>query len=200
MYTKVTCELCKKEFERLTKEVTRSEKVGRKHYCSRSCARSHVNRLTPLRGVAKKAVEGTAITHNPRKMDEFSVFRDFVRRAKRRTETNITAEYLKSVFDEQGGRCPLTGVKLELPYRGSKRTGRQQAFQASLDRIDCSFGYLIGNVRFICLMANYAKGTWTDAELLEFCKRVVENCCNPLRIEGQDDVSSTLTRSTSECR
>lgn len=43
---------------------------------------------------------------------------------------------------------------------------------ASLDRIDNSKGYLKGNVRFVSMMANLARSTFSDNELIRFCKSV----------------------------
>jgi hypothetical protein len=55
------------------------------------------------------------------------------------------------------------------------KTTRKKQKRASLDRIDNSKPYVQGNVRFISLMANYAKNDMTDAELVGFCKAVASN-------------------------
>lgn len=44
---------------------------------------------------------------------------------------------------------------------------------ASLDRIDNSLGYVVGNVRFVAVMANLARGEYSDSELRSFCASVV---------------------------
>lgn len=48
-------------------------------------------------------------------------------------------------------------------------------WNASLDRIDNAKGYIQGNVRFITVMANLARSTFTDEQVLEFCHAVVQN-------------------------
>lgn len=47
-------------------------------------------------------------------------------------------------------------IKAETPY------------QASLDRIDSSRGYVKGNVEFVCLAVNFAKSTFSKEQMLEF--------------------------------
>lgn len=46
--------------------------------------------------------------------------------------------------------------------------------RASLDRVDCSLGYVRGNVRFVSVIANYARMNFTDEELVGFCHAVAE--------------------------
>jgi len=121
----------------------------------------------------------------PNQFDEFSPFRWFIRTTKQRTksknrsnekfqEFNLSLEYLKDLWKKQSGICPLTGCNLILP----KGTGNEVAWEnkspynASLDRIDNSIGYLEGNVRFISVMANYARNTFSDDQLIEFCQQV----------------------------
>lgn len=47
-------------------------------------------------------------------------------------------------------------------------------YSASLDRIDNSISYMKGNVRFISVMANYARNTFDDEEVVKFAEAVVE--------------------------
>ena len=47
----------------------------------------------------------------------------------------------------------------------------RQPFQPSLDRIDNNRGYELGNIKVIWLIENYARNTFTEEALIEFCKR-----------------------------
>tara|TARA_X000000950_G_scaffold234904_1_gene285076 strand:+ start:286 stop:492 length:207 start_codon:yes stop_codon:yes gene_type:complete len=47
--------------------------------------------------------------------------------------------------------------------------------RASLDRVNSSKGYVKDNVRFIAVIANYCKHSFSDDEVKLFCKAVVEN-------------------------
>jgi hypothetical protein len=48
-------------------------------------------------------------------------------------------------------------------------------FSPSLDRIDCTQGYVAGNVRLVCLIVNFALNTFGDDAFLEMCRAVVKN-------------------------
>lgn len=85
----------------------------------------------------------------------------------------MTVEYLQTIWTTQGGKCPLTGWPLTLPHSTMgwrDETNRHK--RASLDRIDSSRGYVQGNVRFIAVIADYAKQAYSDQELVEFCRAV----------------------------
>jgi hypothetical protein len=88
---------------------------------------------------------------------------------------DIDPQYLKDLWESQRGLCPLTGWKLSLPI--SARRGWEQGHHphnASLDRIDQSKGYVRGNVRFVVLIAQYARHSWSDDVVREFASAVVE--------------------------
>lgn len=141
----VSCDNCGKLFDRVPNQLKFNGK-----FCSRSCA-TMVNR--------------------PKKLDDFSPFRKFIRSAKNRNKGFcITEQYLKSVWDSQRGTCPISGVSLSL--RLYKDSGEANPNQASIDRIDSSLGYVEGNVRFVSLIANVARSNWSDADLIDFCKAV----------------------------
>lgn len=45
----------------------------------------------------------------------------------------------------------------------------------SLDRIDNTKGYTEDNIRFISVMANYARNRFTDSQVLSFAKAVASH-------------------------
>ena len=67
--------------------------------------------------------------------------------------------------------CPVTGIELKI--RSEK--GKKDYFTPSVDRIDPKGGYVKGNIRIVCLWYNTAKLMFSDAEVYELCKKVVEN-------------------------
>jgi len=173
---KLSCPICSKEFERAKKEYNRSIKVGRPQYCSRSCAAKgnsknlgeHLGNASTIAGKGKKWSR-----------DEYTPFRYFLRNAKQRThskgKTNLDLIYLKELWDLQDGKCPFTGWALLLP-RSNKYPGNTNSiYRASLDRIDNDKGYVKGNVRFISVIANYCRNTFTDEDVKLFCEAVVRN-------------------------
>ena len=156
---------CGKIYTRALNEHTRSVRLGRKEYCGRSCAVSAYNKGN---------------VHNLRKggsaPDAKSPFRWFMRvirdRRGKKGETDIDLEFLKNLWEEQCGVCPLTGWCMYLPISTRGWPEGSKSRRASLDRIDSSKGYTKDNVRYICVMANYAKNVYTDQDVIEFCDAV----------------------------
>lgn len=162
---KIACDGCGKEFDRKQGEINRSLRLGRKQYCSLSCS----GRNTPL--VTRPSDFPRSVRHlTPgNRLDEFSPFRHHLSRLKQRKhEIDVTVEDLKRLWDEQDGICPLTGWQLHIEPSSKWNGNRCTPKSASLDRIDSSKGYLPDNIRWISVMANYAKGGWTDQDVIEF--------------------------------
>jgi len=83
---------------------------------------------------------------------------------------NVTMSYLLQLYKEQKGICVLTGRKM---YLGNSAVGkRPHPDTLSIDRIDSSKGYVIGNVRFITYHANIAKNCFTDEQLISLCRDI----------------------------
>ena len=47
---------------------------------------------------------------------------------------------------------------------------------ASLDRIDNSKGYIVGNVQWVHKQVNFMKGTMEQKEFIKFCKLISSKC------------------------
>jgi hypothetical protein len=60
-------------------------------------------------------------------------------------EFNVTIEYLWDLFLQQNRKCSLSGVEIKFG-RQRKKVETKYEQTASLDRIDSSKGYIIGNV------------------------------------------------------
>tara|TARA_R110000822_G_C15118878_1_gene473770 strand:+ start:135 stop:671 length:537 start_codon:yes stop_codon:yes gene_type:complete len=174
---KLKCPVCNTEFERAKKEFNRSQKVGRKSYCSRNCT-----------GIANKPNLGEYLGKgiNPELWgkkwteDQFTPFRYFLKCAKGRRhlkgDTNLDLHYLKDLWDEQQGICPLTGWNMILPKSSTRGFNSSKSPKnTSLDRVDNSLGYIKGNVRYVSVMANYCRNTFTDQEVKTFCEAVTNN-------------------------
>lgn len=165
----IVCSHCGIESTKNAREIERQKRRGRNvFYCSRNCAGKasceHLKLYKPF-PVWELECGG-------RKKDDLSPFKPFINRAKRREiensrgyEVNITSEYLKDLWDKQGGKCCISGVELTLELNHTP-------YQASLDRIDNTKGYIEENVRFVALIYNYARNTFSDQEVIDFCKAV----------------------------
>lgn len=83
----------------------------------------------------------------------------------------ITMEYAWQLFLEQNQKCALTG----LPLCMNCRLGKEEENTASLDRIDSSKGYVLGNVQWVHKEINEMKMARTQARFIELCKLVAKH-------------------------
>ena len=179
--TKIICATCGKEATKRATEIARQKKKGKKlFYCDLSCAgKVHHSHLKPYQDKIK---EYSGKGNLAKKLDIYSPFRYHLNNAKRHSNKhkdstiNIDLEYLKILWDNQKGKCAVTGLDLQVKriHTKNNRTDKNP-YQASLDRIDNNKGYVKGNVRFVCLMFNYARNTFSDNEVLEFCQKIASN-------------------------
>jgi hypothetical protein len=168
---KLRCTFCKKWFPKARKELTRQKKKGQtRFYCGRHCQMRMSNVLSP-RTVRPGQLRRGKVS------DALSPFRWFMGRARYRVwkgPTDLTLEYLRGLWQQQGSCCALTGVSLVLP-QDSNGWKNKTPYGASLDRIRNSEGYVKGNVRFLAVMANLARQDFSDEEVITFCKAVAEH-------------------------
>lgn len=184
---KLKCKNCNYDFELRNGEYNRQVKKGRSpdnFFCKQSCASIHNNRTIPYVVTEKRRIIlNKLLDVNKTKKVIKKHFAWYVNRCKSRTRQNnkigknheidIDVEYLKKLWNDQDGICPLSGINMII--RNSHTKHDYNPLNASLDRIDNSKGYVKGNVRFVCLMANYALSTWEDKDLIKFCKQVALN-------------------------
>ena len=77
-------------------------------------------------------------------------------------EWNITKEYIESIFTN---KCSLSGWEISADY------GIQSA---SLDRIDSSVGYIVGNVQWVRAMVNMCKNKYDENLFIKMCIDIAE--------------------------
>lgn len=101
--------------------------------------------------------------------------------AKRGLEFSITIEYAWKIYQQQKGRCALSGWNIKLEQNYDKR--HQQT--ASIDRIDSSKGYIEGNIQWIHRDINYLKCNCDSFYFLEICNAIAKT--NPLKLDKKKD-------------
>lgn len=168
--TKITCKTCGKIVEKLQSEINRQKRKGKKDfYCDIVCAGKSDKNIEHL----KKYQNHFNENRYKRQPDEYSNFRWYIKCIRNRgKDYDIDCEYLKELWQTQNGICPITKKKLEL--RSHSYNNKSQPYSASLDRIDNTKGYIKGNVRFVCLIFNYARNSFSDNDVINFCKIVAE--------------------------
>lgn len=82
---------------------------------------------------------------------------------------DVDVHDVQKVWDTQGKVCALTGRELRFRIGRTRKEG-----SASLDRIDSSKGYIVGNIQIIHKEANFAKQSLSNAELIKLCKDIVD--------------------------
>lgn len=160
----VSCDYCGTIFEKPVSEILRNRSLGRKNFCSRKCVgKNNINNF------GDKASDYDISQHAGNNRDEFTGFREFIRRIKNRTkEVDVDIAYLKIVWEFQGGVCPYSGIQLVLPsYKNN-----DYITTASLDRIDSSSGYVRGNVQFTSTAINYMKGQLSHEQTIKLCQLI----------------------------
>lgn len=75
---------------------------------------------------------------------------------------SITREQARAAATACGGYCQVTGHVLEA----------DGPFRPSIDRIDPSAGYVAGNIRIVCLIANTAMLHYGEAAFLEIAAAI----------------------------
>ena len=90
------------------------------------------------------------------------IFRDAKRHAiSHKREFNITLEYLQDILILQKNKCALTGIDFD------------ENVPPSLDRINSSKGYIIGNIQLIQIKINIMKSNLDQNHFMELCKQVI---------------------------
>lgn len=90
--------------------------------------------------------------------------------ARSRRGATIKPSDLAELYEKQEKRCALTGVELTFIHgQGIVWTN------ASLDRIDASKGYDLGNIRLVTYAANVARNSMSDSAFTAFCRRFLQH-------------------------
>ncbi len=95
-------------------------------------------------------------------------------RRRRFTEYEITVDQLADLWELQDGRCAISGVVLTHHNDG---TGIKD-FNASIDRIDSTLGYVPGNVQLVAYRANVLKQSLSTDMLYWWVKTIYQHSCD----------------------
>lgn len=112
----------------------------------------------------KKCVtESKAFNKNDHIGDHNRMYNKFKNSAlSRGIEWSITIDDMFSIYD---GKCYLTGWDIYINY---------SKLNASLDRIDSSVGYIVGNIQWVHSMVNMSKNKYNQDDFIKMCKAVAD--------------------------
>jgi hypothetical protein len=100
-----------------------------------------------------------------------SFYADIKRKAKKRgVKFKVSIKYLWILYLKQRRKCALSGVSILLPV--NSKTNRNHT--ASLDRINSSKGYVLGNVQWTHKDVNLIKWHFDQKYFLTLCRQIVK--------------------------
>ena len=92
---------------------------------------------------------------------------------KRKIEVAVTKEQILDLLEKQNYKCALSGLPLIMSKSFSKdRTNQISSTTASLDRIDSSIGYVLGNVQWVHKDVNIMKNKFDNQYFIDMCKNI----------------------------
>ena len=80
---------------------------------------------------------------------------------------NLTREYIEELIIKSEGKCALSGVVMS--------TKHNDPLKVSIDRINNKRGYVKGNVRLVTVVANRARNSGSDKDLLAMSLAIVKH-------------------------
>lgn len=175
-YWLVECVCGRQNFVRA--DILKSNQASKCRYCSN---KEKFQKNVDLGKIASKG-------YSPKHFGEGdlckSLYYHYVKSAEKRNiefdTENVSIEYLWNLLVEQDFKCALSGESIYL--RGNDKTlpltdngnPRYELFNASLDRIDSSKGYIIGNVQWLHKKVNIMKNEYSQSEFIDFCKKIAQ--------------------------
>jgi hypothetical protein len=93
------------------------------------------------------------------------VLRERKQRERIRVPVTITKEYAWDLYLKQDKKCALSGQPILI-------AGGHQYNTASIDRIDSSKGYEVGNIQWVHKHVNFMKRTYSQEYFIDLCKKV----------------------------
>lgn len=88
----------------------------------------------------------------------------------RRHVVDIDVDCLVDLYNEQEGKCALSGLEMDLGYISTRNPK-----VCSIDRINNDNPYTKDNIRLVMLCVNHFKLTMSDDDMLHIAKNIVEN-------------------------
>lgn len=168
--TEFVCDMCGTLETKPTSEYLRNVRLNRKNFCSRSCSVRYSNKY-----IKKDRSRMHDISQYTKQTDIYTPFRYTYRNAQKRYKKfDLTLQDLVDQWNLQNGVCPYSNITLELP---NYKRQIHYSIRASLDRIDSSKGYVVGNIQFVSTMINLMKSNLTDQDVYEFRDQLVKNYC-----------------------
>lgn len=172
MLNRGTCVNCKRDYRSATDDIGIYKKGDRWCKLCSGCGseqaytrKDHARQSFVSDWQCKKCVSAAkGFSENMPVGDKARMFNRFKKSAlSRGLEWGLTIE---DMYENYNGKCALTGWEISLSYSNNT---------ASLDRIDSSIGYVLGNIQWVHVIVNMAKGKLTQGKFIDMCKSISSN-------------------------
>lgn len=155
----VHCAHCDTIFTKSIISIENDRKLSRQHFCSLSCVNDY--NIVLVESIEKelkayKYILSTVIT-NPEKIS---------------SSNDIDILYLKTIWDNQGGKCVYSNALLVLPSEVINKETEDVLYIAVINKIDPLMGYVKGNIQFISIVMSYIKRDLSHDKTLELVKLI----------------------------
>ena len=107
-----------------------------------------------------------------RRVLRLGVWRAKERADKYNREFDLTLDAVLDMYERQQGKCAISDMKFSAE---PAKHGRANPFRPSIDRIDNTGGYTIGNVQIVLAGVNIARSDFSDEEYFRICRAVARN-------------------------
>jgi dCMP deaminase len=105
---------------------------------------------------------------------------------KRNLPFEVTGDYLWELFLKQNRKCSVSNIDLVFtPHRNSHKF--RYLTTASLDRIDSSKGYIVGNVRWVHKDINKMMSNYGDTKFIDYCTRCINTSYSKVNRPSWDE-------------
>lgn len=178
----LTCTNCGVDFEKTKAEYQRrlaKMPDSANFFCTRSCVAKYHNRTSPTGSKNQHPqFHGTKGNAFGQKHDKYLSW--YIQRCSNdRRFARLVLEDKQALGDAmarqweiQDGRCVYTGVLLSRRLYDGSCGERNPFYVASLDRIDNSKSYTVGNIQWVSLAMNLARNKIPDCEFREYVEVV----------------------------
>ena len=109
------------------------------------------------------------------------------RKEKHGMEINISIKYAWDLLVKQNFKCALTGVDIQFP-----NSRKDKLANASIDRIENSKGYIVGNIQWVDMTINMIKGKLNNDEFINIC-RLINNYTYNFAVEEMKQLPKYYT-------
>lgn len=152
--------------------------LERKYKCRCDCGTEKYIRTSHItRGLSKQCDECRLQSYTVNKVGCIpmsDIHRYKVGAAKRRKEWSVNPQYLYELYEQQNRLCAISGLHIEFSDKGVGTVGASNVSTASLDRIDSSKGYVVGNVQWVHKDVNRIKMDLQEEDFFRIVKHIYE--------------------------